>query len=309
LFSARYSQIKASLTFTRKDDTIAQILKAISSLDQKINLVLPGQSTDAISNATDQQSERGLMQEELESGGASNLSQESLRPSPPYEPAQTDIKASAQNSPLLPSLKELEAPGQPTPSSRDSLLPWPAIEALLECRSVNLSEWDGEKRSVEKWLVDISEEFDAFLPLDGPTDIRFEDNAVLKLQPGQPVTLTRGYVEAISTVYFETFHCVYPVLDRSHFFSAILPQVCSESFIVANPASSLVLLVLSLGVLAQESVMGVPISDEAGWRTGVQGGSVKRPPGLDFLNAAKRRLGITLTDWSLDNLLSYILCA
>jgi hypothetical protein len=111
------------------------------------------------------------------------------------------------------------------------------------------------------------------------------------------------------SVYFETFHCSYPVLDRSHFFSTILPQVCSQSFSEANSRSALVLLVIALGVLAQEGAVGDPILDEAGWQTGIRGGSVERPPGLMFLNEARRKMGVALTEWNLDNLLSYILCA
>jgi len=197
----------------------------------------------------------------------------------------------------------------PTPSKGDHSFPWPVIQALLQCNSINLSQWDGGTQSVEKWLVDISQDFDAPLLRGSPTDIHYDDNAMLNLKPGQPITLNRGYVEAICSIYFETFHCTYPILDRSHFFSTILPDVCSKSFDRTDPGSALVLSVLALGVLAQEGASGVPITDEAGRRTGIRGGSAERPPGLDFLNAAKSRLGITLAEWSLNSLSSHILCA
>ena len=127
-----------------------------------------------------------------------------------------DSKVSAQNFMMPLGLQETKLSDLPTPSKGDHSFPWPVIQALLQCNSINLSQWDGGTQSVEKWLVDISQDFDAPLLRGSPTDIHYDDNAMLNLKPGQPITLNRGYVEAICSIYFETFHCTYPILDRSH---------------------------------------------------------------------------------------------
>ncbi len=309
--SVRYISILASLTFNRKDKTLALILETICSIDEKIDLVLSRDPLGSTSGPTGLTADRNLLQRELENDDASFLT-EAQETSGSLSHIAQHKKASpesgAQTYLMSPEFREHELSNQSIPSRGPSLA-WPAIQALLQCESINLSQWDGETRSVEKWLVDITQDFHISLPLSGHRDIHYDDNAALNLEPGQPMTLNRGYVETICSIYFETFHCTYPILDRSHFFSAILPQVCSQSFDETNPGSALVLLVLSLGVLAQEGATGVPIPDEAGWQTGVRGGYVERPPGIDFLNAAKSRLSMALTEWSLDSLSAYILCA
>ena len=191
----------------------------------------------------------------------------------------------------------------------DQVLAWPAVQVLLQCDSLNLSHWGGKKMSAEKWLIDISKEFGAHLPVSRYIDIVYSDDAILDLDTLGTITLNRRYVESICSIYFRTFHCTYPILDRSHFYSTLLPQVCSNSFSGNDSSSALVLMILALGTLAWEGAMGPRIVDETGRETGIRGGSAKNPPGLVFLNQAIARLGVALTQWNTENLMCYILCA
>lgn len=269
--------------------------------------VLAKESASTTSSINTPPRERSLMAKELETPAISSMTPAGSLGA--ADAPHTAIETKGSTSTPSPRMKAVDASTQQTMFEVDRLLAWPAIQALLQCDSINLSQYDGNLRDTEKWLLDISYDFDAFLPLDPPVDIHYADSAMLSLQSGQAMTLNRGYVETICSIYFKTFHCTYPILDRSQFFSKLLPQVCSESFGEANPGSALVLLVIALGALAQEGATGVPLIDETGRRTGIKGGSVDRPPGLVFLNEAKRRLVVSLTEWSLDSLLCYMLCA
>jgi hypothetical protein len=227
----------------------------------------------------------------------------------PTEILQVTSDTRAPNPIFCPPLDISDISGQRMTPKVDQLLAWPVVQELLQCDSLNLSHWGGGSQSAESWLIDVSQEFDAVLPVDGPTRIYYSDNAILDLHTARSMTLNRSYIKAQCAIYFKTYHCTYPILDRSHFYSSLLPQVCKQSFNETYSGSTLVLLVLALGTLAQEGATGAPIADETGRQTGIRGGSPKRPPGLVFLNEAKRRFGVALTDWNTDNLLCYILCA
>ena len=149
----------------------------------------------------------------------------------------------------------------------------------------------------------------ATLPVDWSMDIFYTETGDLNLERGRSITLNKEYVESLCVAYFQSFHCIYPILDRHYFYAELLPQVCRQSFSEAYEGSALVLLVLALGSVAQEGATGSSLVDEAGRETGIRGGTALRPPGLLFLNEAKRRLGVALTSWTLNNLQCCILFA
>jgi hypothetical protein len=188
----------------------------------------------------------------------------------------------------------------------DRVLEWPVIQRLLQYETINLSQRDGKYKSSQQWLIEISHDFDAFMPFDSPESLNYEENGILDLQ-GQSLHLNKDYVEQLCAAYFMSFHCSYPVLDRAHICRETVPEVCRQSFGDLASRSVLVLLILALGELAREGAKGDPISDDTGRSTGVRGGTVNRPPGLLYMNEARRRFGISLTQWDTTTLQCCIL--
>lgn len=190
----------------------------------------------------------------------------------------------------------------------DNILTWPAVQTILERDLGKQTQWDGSSQRAEKWLTAISAEFPK-LAVDRTADILYSEIGVLVLGVSRSVYLNKPYVESLCAVYFQSFHCIYPILNKDQFYRDLLPRVCDRSFSEECEESALALLVLALGSVAQEGVTGSPIFDEVGRETGVRGGTLARPPGLIFMNEAKRRMGLALTSWNLNNLQCSILFA
>lgn len=210
-----------------------------------------------------------------------------------------------RNVPTL--LESFQLPPQQT-TEVHNILAWPTVQAVLECDEADLSHWNGHNQQNESWLIGISAEFPK-IAVDRSVDILYIEAGVLDLEGSRSITLNKGYVESLCAAYFQSFHCIYPILDPYYFYAHLLPQVCSQSFSEAYDESALVLLVLSLGSVAQEGVTGSSFVDEGGRETGIRGGTVLRPPGHIFLTEAKRRLGIAFTSWNLNNVQCCILFA
>ncbi|RDW92225.1 hypothetical protein BP5796_01619 [Coleophoma crateriformis] len=186
------------------------------------------------------------------------------------------------------------------------ILQWPAVQTLLQSEGVDVSRWQGDSRGTEGWLIEVTRAFGNALPLDRPMDISYDETGELDLDRGC-IMLNKTYIEGLCEAYFQSFHCICPILDQELFYLVTLPRVLRHSFSEVQEGSSLVLLVLALGCITRENNTGTPILN-AGRDTGIRG-TPERPPGLTFLNEAKRRFGISLTDWSITNLETYILCS
>ena len=72
-------------------------------------------------------------------------------------------------------------------------------------------------------------------------------------------------------------------------------------------SSTLAFLVFALGEVAIAAVQGPPISVFNGRASGIRGGTAKHPPGLALYNEARKRMGFTLTECSLENVQVYAL--
>ncbi|KAL3422158.1 hypothetical protein PVAG01_06314 [Phlyctema vagabunda] len=187
------------------------------------------------------------------------------------------------------------------------VLAWPAVQKLLRYDGAEMTHWEGDYKDTEHWLLGISKDFGVPLLLDWPVDIYYSDAGMLNLERGRSIALNKEYVENLCQKYFDSFHCTYPILDRKYFLEQVLPPVLQTSFSEAQDGTCLVLLVLALGSIAQEGVTGTSIVDQSGKHTGIRGGTVERPPGLIYLNEARRRFGINITNWNLTNLQTSIL--
>jgi hypothetical protein len=188
------------------------------------------------------------------------------------------------------------------------VMTWPAVASILQDYIAEVPGWDASSNGGEKWLFKVSKAAEAPLPANGPTTLAFVPDDATPSWDSNTVVLTPTLVENLSQAYFRTFHCIFPLLDPNHFYDVALPQAIGTSFDENDPSSTLVLLVLALGTVAQEGSFGDPIVDEAtGRRSGIRGGSAQRPPGLIYLNEALRRVGTMLPAYDLTVLQSFIL--
>lgn len=124
---------------------------------------------------------------------------------------------------------------------------------------------------------------------------------------GQPsvvfANLNEDRMLRLATSYFDSYHILYPLLDKENFHSTVLPQVINGGFGYGDHASIIALLVFSLGQIAQDGIWAPPIGDtRGGQESGIRGGDAKRPPGLDIFNEARKRTGFVLTHTSLENI-------
>lgn len=113
-------------------------------------------------------------------------------------------------------------------------------------------------------------------------------------------------MQRLSKAYFDSFNLLCPVLDRHSFLSSTLPSVFSEGF-SQDMASTIAFLVFALGEVALTGSSGPPVHANNGRPSGVKGGSKDIPPGLDFFNEARKRMGFNLTDCSIENVQIFLL--
>ncbi|KFY03937.1 hypothetical protein O988_01116 [Pseudogymnoascus sp. VKM F-3808] len=175
------------------------------------------------------------------------------------------------------------------------LIMWPTIRSLLKDELVPTSLLDSINDGGEKWLTKISNEFTSELPVDEPASFAFVGSSISSDWDPTALHLTRETVEELSQAFFRSFHCMYPILDSHHYYTVTLAQAYQCSFAEHDLSSTLVFLVLALGSVAQLGISGDSIQDDNGQPTGVRGGTPERPPGLAYLNEARRRLGFVMT--------------
>jgi hypothetical protein len=102
--------------------------------------------------------------------------------------------------------------------------------------------------------------------------------------------------------YFDSYNVLYPLIDREDFEENVLPEIRDHGFGYGDFASILVLLVCALGQIAHEGIWGEALEIRDGRESGIRGGDVTRPPGLDIFNEARKRMGFILTQTSLENI-------
>lgn len=188
------------------------------------------------------------------------------------------------------------------------LLAWPAVRTLLQDGLLQIPTWNGENDGGEKWLTRISNECESPMPTDEPLNFSVSSESRSQVWDSGPMRVTKNVIESLCEAFFNSFHALYPILDRRHFYSDTLPEAYSSSFGQNDGCATLVLLVLALGALAKEGISGKPILEEStGRSTGVRGGTPQRPPGLAFWNEATRRLGLTISQYDLNMLQCFIL--
>lgn len=122
-------------------------------------------------------------------------------------------------------------------------------------------------------------------------------------------SVTVEMMRGLSECYFESFNTTYPVLDSQLYYANILPNIVRNGLGEADTDSIIALLVLALGRHALDGASGEPLPDVEGKPSGLRGGSGNNPPGLDFFNEARRRMGFELTFFTLEHVQIFALTA
>lgn len=200
-------------------------------------------------------------------------------------------------------------------SSVSRVLEWPAVRQLLE--SV------GHKPQVTPSELDLSalphgiRGSTVSLPTDGVQSMGISNNNVLQV-PLQFPSSSRGLdlnppsidwetMQRLTKGYFDAFNFLHPIMDRQWFSSNVLTSILNNGF-QENTTSTLVLLVFALGEVAY-TASEVPVSAFKGRPSGIKGGTIDRPPGITYFNEARKRMGFSLTEVSVENVQMFALAA
>jgi hypothetical protein len=119
-------------------------------------------------------------------------------------------------------------------------------------------------------------------------------------------SLNWDMMQRLSKAFFDTFNFLYPVMDRESFNANILAAAAGGGF-DDGALSALAFLVFALGEVSIAGTQGMPIGIYKGRPSGVKGGTLDRPPGLAFFNEARKRMGYSLTECSLENVQMFAL--
>jgi hypothetical protein len=189
------------------------------------------------------------------------------------------------------------------------ILAWPAVQECLQVDLSGLPGWEGDAVDAERWLIKVTSDFGSLLTVDGNPNI-YLIGSVLYPTIARSHGISKELVDSSCRIFFETLHCIYPIIDRNTFYMEVLPKAYETAFSENYEGSALVLIVIALGIVAHEGSTGAYILDKSSGRsTGVRGGTIKEPPGLVFVTETKRRIGLLLTEGSLVSLQCSILTA
>lgn len=295
------------LTACRKDKTLVHILNTLTSLESKFDRlesqlkVYPPPPTWHNTPIGTQRHRQSTIQ------GLKRNDTASIEPL--LLPGNEESNLAATNWTFYPA-----SPNTPSSVSywhkieARKLLAWPAVRTLLQDDLLQIPTWDEENDEGEKWLTRISNEWESPMPTDESLDFDFDSESPSQVWDTGPMRLTKDVIKSLCEAFFRSFHTIYPILDRRHFYSDTLSEAYSSSFDQNDGCAALVLLVLALGALAKEGVSGKPILEEStGRSTGIRGGTPQRPPGLAFWNEATRRLGGMISQYDLNMLQCFIL--
>ncbi|KAL3423713.1 hypothetical protein PVAG01_05460 [Phlyctema vagabunda] len=286
---------------TKKDKTLVEILDRLKTLETKVDRIPLGPSPSGYGPS---------------------------QPSPSNLSSLATIAAAADS--------ELASGSQTTPSSRQTvqhsplsggnshpyrhasaahkMLTWPAIQQLLlQSLPANIGDLTSLEQEGSAFIVRMQQGTPNL-----PMEVNIHSTPFIGMQTQAArasggtrmvfPTLTRDKMQHLATAYFDTFNFIYPFMDRQIFLSETMAKVYAEGF-NGDPDSVIALLVFALGEMALEGTQGPPVEHYKGRASGVRGGTITRPPGLEFFNAARERMGFVLTECDLESVQIFSLAA
>lgn len=219
-----------------------------------------------------------------------------------HQPAQE--AGSSRGTTEQPDLSSFAIPHNGATEGQN-VLTWPVTKSFLRREIGDLPYAEDVDIPSSKWLADVTQAYSTPIVVDPRVDIVCGTGSGI-FNPAHSVFLAEERVYEWCLAYFHSFHSIYPIIDRRTFESILLPRCQQHLFNENDEASALVLLVIALGVLAEEGTIGEPVT---GASTGLRGGTNERPPGHIFVQEAMRRMGLMLSHHTVLNLQCHILCA
>jgi hypothetical protein len=220
-------------------------------------------------------------------------------------------RSSTSNPGKLPS-DEIHGINRRATASRN-LLYWPAVNTILHKTLVSADEsLAAIDRGGIEWLTSL--EFTVpplkLAPDDALTADLFVGTENIPPVFNRIIFSNVGFnvIAEYSQYYFDTFNCFYPLLDSDDYFSEVITRV-ANGFGYEDPESIFVLLVIALGKCAYEGTFGPPLQRVDGVLSGIRGGSSASPPGLNFFDEARKRMGAAMTECNLKNVQIFCLTA
>lgn len=275
----------------RKDKTLVEILERIKSLESKI---------DDLSLHTN----------------FPTTSPFAAAQTPAFAPATSlGITPGIHGPPINPSFP-LPEPSSATSGTEDhyhyvssvhQMLAWPGVQGLLATVQPKVPSFDLSllERDISIPPLNTQGHNVKALPTrtavatGPPMDIRGQVHGSASIPLS---SLNWDAVQRLSKAYFDTFNLLFPILDRRSFLSNMLPSLFNRGF-GQEITSTVAFLVFALGEVALAGTEGHPIHVHThnGRPSGIKGGSKDEPPGLELFNEARKRMGFSLTECSLEN--------
>ncbi|EGO52276.1 hypothetical protein NEUTE1DRAFT_125788 [Neurospora tetrasperma FGSC 2508] len=206
----------------------------------------------------------------------------------------------------LPNIASLTEDHYQYVSAVHQMLAWPAIQGHLatvqpKCPTRNLKSvaTDGPAMALG-----------AHLPMDHTIPISVQTGENYNLGPvSAPISafgLDWDIMQTLSKAYFDTISLLHPILDRHTFLTQTLPTLFKNG-IDHRLQSTIAFLVFALGEVALGNYRGAPINAHGGRPSGMRGGSKSHPPGITLFNEARKRLGFSVAETSLEMVQAYTL--
>ncbi|KAJ0161054.1 hypothetical protein CTA2_6856 [Colletotrichum tanaceti] len=200
-------------------------------------------------------------------------------------------------------------------SAANKIMAWPAVRQTLENVRPKIPGLQAIFQRPDFSSVLLEQRGDARrLPRGGVESMASQDRIALGIAPDGPspvqmTTISPHILEDHARIYFNTFNRIHPVLDRQHFMGVVFPRVLMNNF-DEDASSTLLCLVLALAEVAIADVSGrgfLSFQDQPREPDDTTERTEHRPPGIEFFNEARRRLGFSMGGYSLENVQMYIL--
>ncbi|KAL9083779.1 MAG: hypothetical protein Q9165_008389 [Trypethelium subeluteriae] len=276
---------------TKKDKTLVEILASLQRLETKVDAINPSLSSTSSLFA-----------------GAST----SAQPRTPQSEHQngSELEALAQYAIERPA--EFSRPFGFVTAAHKVLL-WPSTtKMLLETGSEAALDVQHIKRDGTRWFHKLQlAKHSLSLPTDKylrctPVPTSHTDNSPKRVWFP---SLTEDVVRRYASQYFNTYHVIYPLLDEDEFWNDHLVQVLRYGFGDRDFSSTVCLLVLALGKVAEDAHFAEPMNHHNGRPSGLQVDAKDHPPGLEIFNEALKRLGFVFAQCSIENIQATLLAS
>ena len=191
-------------------------------------------------------------------------------------------------------------------SAAHQMLAWPAIQAHLSAIQPKCLNRDLKSIAREGPAIALGSHFSGnhTIPMSLQDGDNFNPAPVLA--PLSAFGLDWDIMQTLTKAYFDTVNLLHPILDRHSFLTQILPTLFKNG-VDHTLTSTIAFLVFALGEVALASYRGPPINAYGGRPSGMRGGSKNHPPGITLFNEARKRLGFSVTETSLETVQAYTL--